>query len=69
MPIYEYRCERCTTREERIEASSAPRMHDCPSCGAPLGMQRQLSAAAVAVGASAPACGTGGCSTGGCPFA
>jgi len=73
MPIYEYACKHCGERHERLERMDAPSSHDCPACGAALGMERHLSAAAVAVGGgSAPAMPMGGggcCSGGGCPFA
>lgn len=72
MPIYEYACKHCGERHERLERMDAPASHDCPACGAALGMERHLSAAAVAVGGgSAPAMPMGGgcCSGGGCPFA
>lgn len=68
MPLYEYACEACGSREERLESLSAPRSHDCPVCGRPVGMQRQLSAAAVAVSGAAVAAGPS-CATGACPFA
>ena len=44
MPIYEYRCEACGGSEEKLETMNAPLEHDCASCGAPLGMKRQVSA-------------------------
>lgn len=72
MPIYEYRCGACGRPEERLERMDAPQSHDCPDCGAREGMRRQLSVAAVAVGAAPapamPACGSA-CPSGGCPFA
>lgn len=73
MPLYEYRCEACGVREERLEPLAAPEAHACEACGRPEGMRRQLSVAAVAIGGprpGAPPCGTGGgCAGGGCPFA
>lgn len=73
MPIYEYWCESCGAREERLEPMGAPVRHACEACGGEEGMRRQHSVPAVAVGAAAgeaPACGVGGgCPTGGCPFA
>ena len=82
MPLYEYRCEACGQREEKLESMSAPAAHDCPVCSAPAGMKRQLSVTAFALAgdgwsrssapepASSPASG-GGCAGGacGCPFA
>ena len=32
MPLYEYECETCNTRFERIERASAPSAGVCPSC-------------------------------------
>jgi putative FmdB family regulatory protein len=43
MPLYEYRCEGCGRTEEKLEGMSAPATHDCPACGAPGGMHRQIS--------------------------
>lgn len=43
MPIYEYACEDCGSREERIQPLGAPEAHDCPSCSAPAGMKRRVS--------------------------
>ena len=43
MPLYEYRCESCGEKEEKLESFSAPTQHDCARCGAPLGMLRQIS--------------------------
>jgi putative FmdB family regulatory protein len=72
MPIYEYVCSQCGRQEERLESLSAPSGHDCPGCGAALGMARALSVPALAFPAgpsqgcapSAPACAGGG----GCPY-
>ena len=52
MPLYEYRCEGCGQSEEKLESLSAPETHACPSCGAELGMKRQLSVAAFALAGS-----------------
>ncbi len=81
MPLYEYRCEACGQREEKLESLSAPEAHDCPACGATVAMKRQISVAAFALNgsgwykgaasepasapASAPAAG-GGCASGSC---
>ena len=35
MPLYEYRCETCNTRFERIERASAPAAGVCPRCQGP----------------------------------
>jgi putative FmdB family regulatory protein len=33
MPLYEYQCESCHTRFERIQKFSDPPIDTCPSCG------------------------------------
>ena len=33
MPLYEYECESCATRFERIQKFSDPPAETCPSCG------------------------------------
>jgi len=43
MPLYEYLCKACGEKEEKIQGFSAPTEHDCPKCGAGLGMARQIS--------------------------
>ena len=43
MPLYEYRCESCGEKEEKLEGLSAPTEHDCPQCGAALAMRREVS--------------------------
>ncbi|MBI4911096.1 MAG: zinc ribbon domain-containing protein [Acidobacteria bacterium] len=71
MPIYEYACEACGRREEKLETLSAPETHTCEGCGAPAGMRRQFSVAAVcSASGPAPSRGAGpSCATGSCPFA
>jgi len=44
MPLYEYCCVACGASEEKLSSFSAPMEMDCPSCGKPLGMRRQVSA-------------------------
>jgi putative FmdB family regulatory protein len=34
MPLYEYQCESCAKRFERIQKYSDPPIETCPSCGA-----------------------------------
>ena len=34
MPLYEYQCESCAKRFERIQKYSDPPIEVCPSCGA-----------------------------------
>ncbi len=48
MPLYEYRCTACGVQEEKLQGFSAPTEHDCPTCGAPGGMTRQISRTAFA---------------------
>jgi len=33
MPLYEYQCEACQTRFERIQKYSDPPVETCPNCG------------------------------------
>ena len=43
MPLYEYRCESCDEKEEKLEGFDAPKDHDCPKCGAAAAMHREVS--------------------------
>jgi putative FmdB family regulatory protein len=43
MPLYEYRCKSCGKKEEQLEGFDAPTEHDCPECGKPLAMHREVS--------------------------
>ena len=36
MPLYEYQCESCAKRFERIQKFSDPPASTCPSCGGPV---------------------------------
>lgn len=36
MPLYEYQCESCEHRFERIRKFSDPPVDTCPSCGGPV---------------------------------
>jgi len=36
MPLYEYECERCAHRFERIQKFSDPPVDTCPKCGGPV---------------------------------
>ena len=36
MPLYEYQCESCEHRFERIQKFSDPLVDTCPSCGGPV---------------------------------
>jgi len=33
MPLYEYECEKCGKRFEKIEKVTAPHVQKCPKCG------------------------------------
>lgn len=35
MPIYEYECQQCKARMEKIQKMSDAPLVDCPECGAP----------------------------------
>jgi putative FmdB family regulatory protein len=45
MPLYEYECESCAHRFERIQKFSDPLVDTCPSCGGPV--RKLLSSPAI----------------------
>ena len=45
MPIYEYQCEQCEHRFEKLQKMSAEPLRDCPACGQPA-LKKLVSAAA-----------------------
>ena len=45
MPLYEYQCESCHTRFEKIQKFSDPLIDVCPSCGGPV--KKLLSSPAI----------------------
>ncbi len=45
MPLYEYQCESCEHRFERIQKFSDPPIAVCPSCGGPV--KKLLSSPAI----------------------
>ena len=45
MPLYEYECESCGNRFERIQKFSDPLVDTCPSCGGPV--RKLLSSPAI----------------------
>ena len=45
MPLYEYQCEACTNRFERIQKFSDPPPETCPQCGGPV--KKLLSSPAI----------------------
>jgi putative FmdB family regulatory protein len=36
MPIYEYKCEKCRKKFEKIQKVADPQCKKCPDCGGPL---------------------------------
>jgi putative FmdB family regulatory protein len=46
LPLYEYKCEKCANKFEKIEKYSAPTTQKCPKCGGKAA--RQISAAGIA---------------------
>lgn len=52
MPLYEYRCEACGAKEERLQAFSAPAAHDCSKCGLAEAMHREISRTAFVLSGS-----------------
>jgi putative FmdB family regulatory protein len=45
LPLYEYKCEKCGHRFEKIESVNASETKKCPKCGAKA--ERQLAAPAI----------------------
>jgi putative FmdB family regulatory protein len=45
LPLYEYKCEKCGHRFEKIESHTASLTKKCPKCGAKA--ERQLAAPAI----------------------
>jgi putative FmdB family regulatory protein len=45
MPLYEYECESCGHRFERIQKFSDPLVETCPTCGGPV--RKLLSSPAI----------------------
>ena len=45
MPIYEYACEKCRKRFEKIQKITDPRCRKCPECGGPL--RKLVSSSAI----------------------
>lgn len=52
MPLYEYRCEACGAKEEKLQSFSAPTTHDCPECGGTGAMHREISRTAFVLSGS-----------------
>jgi putative FmdB family regulatory protein len=67
MPIYEYRCEDCGTKFEKLVRRTADGMElECPSCGQKHLKQELSTFAAHANGSSKPAQTPAGCPRGSC---
>ena len=64
MPIYEYRCEDCGNRFEKLVLNKTAEL-SCPSCGHERLVQ-ELSVFATRSGASREPVGGGGCPAGMC---
>jgi putative FmdB family regulatory protein len=64
MPIYEYRCEDCGNRFEKLVRRDAPEL-SCPSCGHSR-LTQELSVFAARSGASREPVMGGGCPAGMC---
>ncbi|HUS05032.1 MAG TPA: zinc ribbon domain-containing protein [Bryobacteraceae bacterium] len=64
MPIYEYRCEDCGTKFEKLVRGSDTALA-CPSCGQSH-LNQELSTFAAHAGGSAPQPQMGGCPAGMC---
>jgi putative FmdB family regulatory protein len=45
MPIYEYTCQSCKKRLEKLQKVSDPPCNKCPSCGGPL--KKNISSPAI----------------------
>ena len=75
MPIYEYVCEKCGHRFERLIRAATDRPASCPRCQAPKPVKQFSTFRALGTDAASGglpcdsgACDTGACSTGACPY-
>lgn len=69
MPIYEYRCQRCGTKFEKLVRDRSGAPPECPACGHGE-VKLELSVfATVSSRSSPPACARPGCAEMGCPEA
>jgi putative FmdB family regulatory protein len=66
MPIFEYRCEDCGTRFEKLVRSSDTDGPHCPQCGTAKLEQELSTFAAHSGSSSAPKMSGGGCPAGMC---
>lgn len=71
MPLYEYKCRKCSTSFEKlVSASEKDAQFECPNCGS-ADTERQFSSFAIGSksrSAGLPDCATGSCPTGTCPY-
>ncbi|MBM3785011.1 MAG: zinc ribbon domain-containing protein [Acidobacteria bacterium] len=67
MPLYEYRCQECETRFEKLVRASAPGVV-CPKCGGGH-LEQQYSTFAAKASGPAEACPPAGCGACGGPRA
>jgi putative FmdB family regulatory protein len=45
VPLYEYKCQKCGRRTEKIESVTGPHLKKCPHCGGKV--ERAISAPAI----------------------
>jgi len=62
MPTYDYACETCGHRFERLEPMSAPRETSCPRCGAVAGRVMVAGAGILLHGSDRRGARSGSCS-------
>ena len=68
MPIYEYKCNKCSAVAEFLEGMSGKKKHTCPECGGS-DMAKQFSTFAVGISEPGQDGKCAGCTDHGCPHA
>lgn len=68
MPIYEYRCQHCGLKFEKLVRMQSAETPECPQCGH-REVRMELSVFAAITRSPAPACARPGCAELGCPQA
>ena len=63
MPTYEYECQECGLRFEKLQNMSAPRLKTCPDCGGPVKRLIGTGAAVIVKGSGSHAADYGGSRT------